>query len=56
MALAFSVLFGFAGIVASLPAFGFLWSAPDREKVTECDADLLTLASAATASGAERDR
>jgi uncharacterized membrane protein YbhN (UPF0104 family) len=56
MALAFSVLFGFAGIVVSLPAFGFLWSAPDREKATECDADLLALASAATASGAERDR
>ena len=53
MALAFSVLFGFAGIVASLPAFGFLWSAPNREKVTKCDADLLTLA---MAGGAERDR
>jgi hypothetical protein len=56
MALAFSVLFGFAGIAASLPAFGFLWSAPNREKATVCDGDLLTLAAAATASGAERDR
>jgi glycosyltransferase 2 family protein len=45
MALAFSVLFGFAGIVASLPAFGFLWSAPNEAKPNDCPADLLKFAS-----------
>jgi glycosyltransferase 2 family protein len=44
MALAFSVLFGFVGIVASLPAFGFLWSAPSDAKPNDCPADLLKFA------------
>jgi uncharacterized protein (TIRG00374 family) len=44
MALAFSVLFGFVGIVASLPAFGFLWSAPSEAKPNDCPADLLKFA------------
>ena len=44
MALAFSVLFGFVGIVASLPAFGFLWSAPSAAKPNDCPADLLKFA------------
>jgi uncharacterized membrane protein YbhN (UPF0104 family) len=56
MALAFSVVFGFVGIVASLPAFGFLWSAPNRDKATAYDADLMALAAGAAAGGAERDR
>jgi uncharacterized membrane protein YbhN (UPF0104 family) len=54
-ALAFSVLFGFAGIVASLPALACLWYDPNRAKATEYSADLLELA-AATATGAGQDR
>jgi hypothetical protein len=53
-ALAFSVLFGFLGIVASLPALACLWHDPNREKATKYSADLLELA-AATAMGGERD-
>jgi uncharacterized membrane protein YbhN (UPF0104 family) len=53
-ALAFSVLFGFLGIVASLPALACLWYDPNREKATKYSVDLLELA-AATAMGAERD-
>jgi hypothetical protein len=48
-----AVLFGFAGILASLPAFGFLWYDPSEAKPNECPADLLELATATT--GAERD-
>jgi uncharacterized membrane protein YbhN (UPF0104 family) len=55
MALAFSVLFGFVGIVASLPALACLWYDPNGAKATEYSAKLLELA-AATATGAERDR
>jgi hypothetical protein len=51
-ALAFSVLFGFVGIVASLPALACLWYDPNRAKATEYSADLLALA-AATATGAD---
>jgi uncharacterized membrane protein YbhN (UPF0104 family) len=52
-AVAFSVLFGFAGIVASLPALGCLWYDPNRDTATEYPADLLELAAA---KAAERDR
>jgi glycosyltransferase 2 family protein len=52
-ALAFSVLFGFAGIAASLPALAFVWYDPDREKATEYSADLLDFA---IATGVVRDR
>jgi glycosyltransferase 2 family protein len=52
-ALAFSVLFGFAGILVSLPAFGFLWSAPNEAKPNDCPADLLELAAAAPLPGSE---
>ncbi len=54
MALAFSVLFGFVGIVASVPAFGFLWYAPSEAKPNECPGDLLELAAAATVTASER--
>jgi uncharacterized membrane protein YbhN (UPF0104 family) len=54
LALAFSVLFGFAGILASLPAFGLLWFDPNETKPSECPANLLEFATAVT--GAERDR
>ncbi len=44
MALAFSVLFGFSGILASLPAFGFMWQGSGEAKPGGCPADLLELA------------
>jgi glycosyltransferase 2 family protein len=50
---AFSVLFGFVGMLVSLPAFGFLWSAPGEAKPTECPADLLELAAAAPLPSSE---
>jgi uncharacterized membrane protein YbhN (UPF0104 family) len=55
-ALAFSVLFGFAGIVASLPAFGLLWLDPDEGKPSECPADLLELEDAGPLPLGEGDR
>jgi glycosyltransferase 2 family protein len=56
MALAFSVLFGFAGIVASLPAFGFLWQGSGEAKPSNCPADLLELAAAAPLPRSEGGR
>lgn len=41
MALAFSVMFGFVGILASLPAFGFLWQGSGEAKPGDYLADLL---------------
>jgi uncharacterized membrane protein YbhN (UPF0104 family) len=41
LALAFSILFGFAGVLASLPALGFLWYGPNRVKSIGYPVDLL---------------
>jgi uncharacterized membrane protein YbhN (UPF0104 family) len=53
-ALAFSVLYGFAGILASVPAFGFLWYDPSKARSTDYPADLLELAAAATGTGRDQ--
>jgi hypothetical protein len=56
MALAFAVLFGFVGIVASLPVFGFLWQGSGEVKPSDCPADLLELAAATPIAPSEQGR
>ena len=55
-ALAFSVLFGLAGMLGSLPPVIFLWYGPSPPKPAHHPADLLKLAADATIPAVERER
>jgi hypothetical protein len=53
-ALAFSVLFGVAGILASLPALGFLWHDPSKAKPGEYPANLFEFVASVPGTAPER--